>query len=168
MHHPSIFKLETLHVQSGEREEALRCIETQECMLYMVYRPPRYHPHFSPAYALFLNNKVHNSSSSLCLCTWKIIGHPEWCRIACRRDHLTLKIEFTGRPPMLYPQKHHNLAMRTPFELHHPPKWSQLNVVCVHHLLRQHRQHFRGRIQVEKSSFRWFYLWRVLYHPSMR
>ena len=89
---------------------------------------------FSPADALFLNVKVHNNSSSLCLRTRKIIGHPGWCKMARRRGQLTLKVEFTGRPLMLYPQKDHNLAIRTPFQLHHPPKRSQLNLVCVHHL----------------------------------
>ena len=69
---------------------------------------------FSPADALFLIDKVHHSSSSLCLCTRKIIGHPEWCKMARRCDQLTLKVDFTGRPPMLYPQKDHNLAIRTP------------------------------------------------------
>ena len=73
--------------------------------------------------------------------------------MARRRDQLTLKVEFTGRPPMLYPQKDHNLAIRTPFELHHPPKRLQLNVVRVHHPLRWRGQHFGGRIQVEKPSF---------------
>ena len=101
---------------------------------------------FSPADALFLNDRVHNSSSSLCLCTRKIIWHPEWCKMARRRSELTLKVEITGRPPMLYPQKDHNLAMRTPFELHHLPKQSQLNVLHVHHPLFWCRQHFGGQI----------------------
>ena len=109
---------------------------------------------FSPADALFLIDKVHHSSSSLCLCTRKIIGHPEWCKMARRRDQLTLKVEYTGRPPMLYPQKDQSLAIRTLFELHHLAKRSQLNVVHVHHPLRRCRQHFGGRIQVEKPSFR--------------
>ena len=109
---------------------------------------------FSPADALFLNDKVHNSSSSLCLCTRKIIGHPGWCKMARRRGQLTLKVEFTGRPLMLYPQKDHNLAIRTPFELHHSPKWAELNVVRVQDPLHRRQECFGGRIQVEKPSLR--------------
>ena len=62
--------------------------------------------------------------------------------MARRRDQLTLKVDYMARPPMFYPEKDHNLAIRTPFELHHLPKWSQLNVVRVHHPLHQRRQHF--------------------------
>ena len=109
---------------------------------------------FSPPDALFLNDKVHNSSSSLCSCTRKIIGHPKWCKMDRRRYQHTLKVEFTGCPPMLYPHKDHNLARHTRFELHHPPKRSQQNVVRFHHPLNRRRQHFGGRIQVEKPSFR--------------
>src|SRR3954468_8321788 len=39
------YKLERLQVQSRQKEEALRRIETQELMLYMVNQPSRYHPH---------------------------------------------------------------------------------------------------------------------------
>ena len=109
---------------------------------------------FSPGDALFLNDIVHNISFSLCLCTRKIIEHPECCKMARQRDQLTLKVEFTGRPPMLYPQNDHNLAIETPFELHHPPKQSQLIVVRAHHALRRCRQHFGVRIQVEKPRFK--------------
>ena len=138
MHHPSIFKLQRLQVQSGQKEEALCCIETQEFMPWSIARLATTIT-FSPADALFLNDKVHNSSSSLCLSTRKIIGHTKWCKMARRRDQLTLKVDFMGRPPMLYPQKDHNLAMRIPFALHHPPKRSLLNVVRVHHPLRRRR-----------------------------
>src|SRR3989337_745352 len=55
---------------------------------------------FSPADALFLDDKVHNSSSSLCLCTRKIIGHSKWCKMARRCNQVTLKLEFTVCPPM--------------------------------------------------------------------
>src|SRR3990170_2134476 len=58
---------------------------------------------FSPADALFLDDKVRKSSSSLCLCTRKIIGHSEWCKMARRCAQVTLKFVFTVCPPMLYP-----------------------------------------------------------------
>ena len=67
------------------------------CFTWSIARPAATFT-FSPTDALFLNDKVQNSSSSLCLCTWKIIGHPEWCKMARWRDQLTLKVEFTGRP----------------------------------------------------------------------
>ena len=54
MHRPSNVKTERLQVQSGQKEEALCCIETQEFMLYMVYRPPRYHPHFFTSKCIIL------------------------------------------------------------------------------------------------------------------
>src|SRR3989337_667402 len=56
---------------------------------------------FSPADALFLDDKVRNSSSSLCLCTKKIIGHSEECEMARRCDQVTLKVVFTDCPPKL-------------------------------------------------------------------
>ena len=57
---------------------------------------------FSPADALFLDDKVRNISSTLCLCTRKIICHSEWCKMARRCDKATLKVVFTVCPPMLY------------------------------------------------------------------
>ena len=113
---------------------------------------------FTPADALFLNDKVHDNSSSLCLCTRKIIGHPEWCKMARWCDQLTLKVEFTGCHPFWHPKKDHNLAIQTPFELHHRPKRPRLIMVRVHHPLHRRQQHFGGRIQVEKPSFGLFYL----------
>src|SRR3954462_2014098 len=61
--------------------------------------PSRFHQ----ADALFLEHKVHNSSSSLHLCTRKIIGHSELCKIARRCNHLTLKVVLTVCPGILYP-----------------------------------------------------------------
>ena len=87
---------------------------------------------FSPADALFLDDKVRKSSSSLCLCTRKIIGHSEWCKMARRCDQVTLKVVFTVCHPMLYPLNGHNLAIQTPLELHDLPNRSQWKVVCVH------------------------------------
>src|SRR4051812_31939728 len=58
---------------------------------------------FSPADALFLEHKVHNSSSSLHLCTRKIIGHAELCKRARRCNQLPLKVVFTVCPAKLYP-----------------------------------------------------------------
>src|SRR3989337_138671 len=58
---------------------------------------------FSRADALFMVDKVCNSSSSLCLCTRKIIGHSEWCKMARRCDQVTMKVVFTVCPLMLYP-----------------------------------------------------------------
>src|SRR3954470_709191 len=80
---------------------------------------------FSPAYALFLEHKVHNSSSSLYLCTRKIIGHSELCKMARRCDQLTLKVVFTVCPAMLYPKPGNNFARKTPLDLHAPPILSQ-------------------------------------------
>ena len=88
------------------------------CFTWSIARPAMT-PTFSPPDALFLNDKVHNISFSLCSCTRKIIGHPKWCKMARWSNQLTLKVEFTGHPPMLYPHKDHNLAIRTPFELVH-------------------------------------------------
>src|SRR3989337_324946 len=50
---------------------------------------------FSPAGALFLDGKVCKSSSRLCLCTRKIIGHSEWCKMARRCDQVPMKVVFT-------------------------------------------------------------------------
>src|SRR3954469_25583945 len=67
---------------------------------------------FSPADALFLEHKVHNSSSSLHLCTRKIIGHSELCKMARLCDQPTLKVVFTvyprcciHKPATILPQK---------------------------------------------------------------
>jgi hypothetical protein len=46
IHHPSIHEPERLQVQSGQKEEALCCIETEEFMLHMFYQTSPYHPHF--------------------------------------------------------------------------------------------------------------------------
>src|SRR3954467_3214848 len=98
------YKLQRLQVQSRHKEEALRRIETQELMLYMVNQPSRYHPHVFTSGCIILGAyKVHNSSSSLHLCTRKIIGHSELCKILRRCDQLTLKVVFTVCPAMLYP-----------------------------------------------------------------
>src|SRR3954465_10669854 len=67
---------------------------------------------FSPVDALFLEHKVHNSSSSLHLCTQKIIGHSELCNMAHRCDQLTLKVVFTVYPAMLYPLTSNNFATK--------------------------------------------------------
>jgi len=53
--------------------------------------------------ALFLDNIVHNTSSSLCSWTRQIIGHSEWCKMARRCDQPTLKVVFTVYPATLYP-----------------------------------------------------------------
>src|SRR3954464_8617611 len=90
---------------------------------------------FSPADALFLEHKVHNSSSSLHLCTRKIIGHFEVCKMARRCDQLTLKVVFTVCPVMLYPQTGNNFTTKTPLDLHDPPILSQPKVLCVRNQL---------------------------------
>src|SRR3954468_5124268 len=86
---------------------------------------------FSPVDALFLEHKVHNSSSSLHLCTQKIIGHSELCKMARRCDQLTLKVVFTVCPAMLYPQTGNNFATKTSLELHDPPILSQPKLLCA-------------------------------------
>src|SRR3954468_9732990 len=90
---------------------------------------------FSPVDALFLEHKVHNSSSSLHLCTQKIIGHSELCNMARRCDQLTLKVVFTVCPAMLYPLTSNNFATKTPLELHDPPILSQPKVLCARNQL---------------------------------
>src|SRR3954471_22708347 len=72
---------------------------------------------FSPADALFLEHKVHNSSSSLHLCTRKVIGHSELCKMARQCDQLTMKVVFTVCPVIIHkqatilPQKLHWTSM---------------------------------------------------------
>ena len=135
MHHPSIFNRKDYMFRQDSRGRLFVAMKPRNsCFTWSIARPATTLT-FSPVDALLLNDKVHNDSSSLCLCTRKIIGHPEWCKMAHRRDQLTIKVDFTGRPPMLYPQKDHNLSIRTPFELHHRPKQSQLIMVHVHQSL---------------------------------
>src|SRR3954467_11567757 len=73
---------------------------------------------FSPADALFLEHKVQKHSSSLHLCTRKIIGHSELCKMARRCDQLTLKVVFTvcprcciHKPATILPQNLHWSSM---------------------------------------------------------
>src|SRR4051812_32439464 len=90
---------------------------------------------FSPAYALFLEHKVHNSSSSLHLCTRKFIGYSELCKMARRCDQLTLKVVFTVCPAMLYPKTGNYFARKTPLDLHGPPILSEPKLLCARNQL---------------------------------
>ena len=135
MHHPSITNWKDYRFIHDTRSRLFVASKPKNsCFTWSITHPATTLT-FSPADALFLDHKVHNSSSSLRLCTRKIIGHSEWCKMARRCDQLTLKVVFMGRPPMLYPQNSHNFAIKTPLELHDPPKRPQPKVVWAHNPL---------------------------------
>ena len=103
MHHPSITNYKDYRFSHERRRRLFVASKPKNsCFTWSVAHPATTLT-FSLADALFLDHKVHNCSSALCSCMRKIIGHSEWCKIACWCDQLTLKLVFTVCLAMLYP-----------------------------------------------------------------
>ena len=103
MHHPSITNEKDYMFSRDTRRRLFFAPKPKNsCFTWSITHPATTLT-FSPVDALFLDHKVQSCSSSLRLCTWKIIGHFEWCKITRRCDQLTFKVVFTACPAMLDP-----------------------------------------------------------------
>src|SRR5215216_7227729 len=102
MHHPSITNYKDYRFIHERRRLFVASKPKNSCFTWSITHPATTLT-FSPADVLFLDHKVPNSSSSFCKCTRKIIGHSEWCKMARRCNHFTLKVVLTVGPAMLYP-----------------------------------------------------------------
>ena len=103
MHHPSNTNLKDYMFSHDTRRRLFVALKPKNSCLTWSITHPAITLTFSSMDALFLDHKVHNSSSSLRLCTQKIIGHSVWCKMVRWCDQLTLKFVFTVWPVMLYP-----------------------------------------------------------------
>src|SRR5215216_2800311 len=96
MHHPSITNYKDYRFIHERRRRLFVASKPKNSSFAWSITHPATTLTFCLADALFLDHKLHNSSSSLCSCTRKIIGHSEWCKMARRWDQLTLKVVFTA------------------------------------------------------------------------
>src|SRR5215216_2464602 len=78
-HHPSITNYKDYRFSHERRRRQFVASKPKNSCFTWSLTHPATTLTFSLADALFMDHKVHNSSSSLCSWTRKIIDHSEWC-----------------------------------------------------------------------------------------